>query len=196
MRRIFERLARGTKRVHALFVRQRDRLNQTVFPRIAFQSKLARSSQYRPEIDGLRALAVLPVLFFHTEIPGFSGGFVGVDIFYVISGYLITSVIAKDVAVGRFSFVSFYDRRIRRIFPALFAVVFFSLLAGALLLVPKDFAVFGKSLIAMTFSSAISSLKGQGASRVILATIHTRKYCCILGHYLWRSSFICFFRRC
>jgi peptidoglycan/LPS O-acetylase OafA/YrhL len=151
MRSIFERLARGTKRTHALFVRQQDRLNQAIFPRIAFQSKLARSSQYRPEIDGLRALAVLPVLFFHTEIPGFSGGFVGVDIFYVISGYLITSVIAKDVAVGRFSFVSFYDRRIRRIFPALFAVVFFSLLLGALLLVPKDFAAFGKSLIAITF---------------------------------------------
>jgi peptidoglycan/LPS O-acetylase OafA/YrhL len=151
MRRIFENLARGTKWTHALFVQEWDRLNRAIFPRITFQSTLARSAQYRPEIDGLRALAVLSVLFFHTEIPGFSGGFVGVDIFYVISGYLITSVIARDVVVRRFSFVSFYDRRIRRIFPALFTVVFFSILAGSVLLIPKDFAVFGKSLIAMTF---------------------------------------------
>jgi peptidoglycan/LPS O-acetylase OafA/YrhL len=118
---------------------------------LTFQSKLAHSDKYRPDIDGLRALAVLPVLFFHARVAGFSGGFVGVDIFYVISGYLITSIIAKDVALGRFSFVSFYERRIRRIFPALFAVVFFSVLAAAVLFVPTDLAAFGKSLIAMTF---------------------------------------------
>ena len=122
-----------------------------LFSHFSFQSKLARSAQYRPEIDGLRALAVLPVLFYHTDIPGFSGGFVGVDIFYVISGFLITSIIAKDVNVGRFTFTSFYERRIRRIFPALFGVVFFSLIAGALFLAPSDFAAFGKSLVAMNF---------------------------------------------
>jgi peptidoglycan/LPS O-acetylase OafA/YrhL len=117
----------------------------------SFESKLARSGHYRPDIDGLRALAVLPVLFYHTELPGFSGGYVGVDIFYVISGYLITSIIAKDILAGRFSFVSFYERRIRRIFPALFGVVLFCILAGAVFLEPNEFASFGKSLLAMTF---------------------------------------------
>jgi peptidoglycan/LPS O-acetylase OafA/YrhL len=138
-------------RTHALFVQRADRPNGGIFPRITFQSKIARSAQYRPEIDGLRALAVLPVLFFHTSVPGFSGGFVGVDIFYVVSGYLITSIVAKDIALGQFSLVKFYERRIRRIFPALFAVVFFCILAGGILLAPKDFAAFGKSLFAMTF---------------------------------------------
>jgi peptidoglycan/LPS O-acetylase OafA/YrhL len=132
-------------------VRAQDRQNR-IFPlRITFQSKVARSDRYRPEIDGLRALAVLPVVLFHMTVPGFSGGFVGVDIFYVISGYLITLIVAKDVDLGRFSFVSFYERRIRRIFPALFAVVFFSILAGCVLLPPTDLSAFGKSLIAMTF---------------------------------------------
>lgn len=144
-----------------VLVQEGDRVSQTS-PRITFQSKLARSKQYRPEIDGLRALAVLPVLFFHAAVPGFSGGFVGVDIFFVISGYLITSIIAKDVALGRFSFVSFYERRIRRIFPALFAVVLFSLLAAGVLLAPKDFAAFGKSLIAMTFFVSNIFFKREG----------------------------------
>lgn len=119
--------------------------------RLIFQSKLARSAKYRPEIDGLRALAVLPVLFYHAQVAGFSGGFVGVDIFYVISGYLITSIIAADVALNRFSYLSFYERRMRRIFPALFTVVFFCIVAAAILLAPNDFSAFGRSLLAMTF---------------------------------------------
>lgn len=120
-------------------------------PRVEFHSKLARSTQYRPEIDGLRALAVLPVLLYHANVPGFSGGFVGVDIFYVISGYLITSIVTKEIAAGRFTFVAFYERRIRRIFPALFAVVGVTALVGAAVLAPQDLAAFGKSLIALTF---------------------------------------------
>jgi peptidoglycan/LPS O-acetylase OafA/YrhL len=126
-------------------------LNRTSFPHISFQANLARSNKYRPDIDGLRALAVLSVLFFHANVAGFSGGFVGVDVFFVISGYLITSIISHDIALGRFSFVSFYERRIRRIFPALFAVVFFSILAAGIFFAPKDFADFGRSLLAMTF---------------------------------------------
>src|ERR1700722_18428698 len=113
-----------------------------------FQSP--RTGKYRPEIDGLRAIAVLSVLFFHANVATFSGGFVGVDIFYVISGFLITSIIAQDVALGRFSFTSFYERRMRRIFPALFAVVLFCALAAAILFVSQDLAAFGRSLIAMT----------------------------------------------
>lgn len=143
-------------------VQRPDHIKQRTFPRLTFQSKVARSGQYRPEIDGLRAVAVLPVLFYHTEIAGFSGGFVGVDIFYVISGYLITSIIAKDIALNKFSFISFYDRRIRRIFPALFTVVLFTLCAGAVLLAPNDFAAFGKSLFAMTFFASNVFFKRSG----------------------------------
>ena len=78
---------------------------------------------YRPDIDGLRAIAVLAVLFFHTEVPGFGGGFVGVDIFFVISGFLITSILVNDIKEDNYSIARFYERRIRRIFPALFPVL-------------------------------------------------------------------------
>nr|WP_295464596.1 acyltransferase family protein [Mesorhizobium sp.] len=79
--------------------------------------------EYRREIDGLRAIAVLPVILFHAGTPAFSGGYVGVDVFFVISGYLITTLIMAEMAEGRFSLVSFYERRARRILPALFFVV-------------------------------------------------------------------------
>jgi len=86
--------------------------------------------KYRPDIDGLRALAVLPVVLFHADIPGFSGGFVGVDIFFVISGFLITSLLLTELQDGQFSLRRFYIRRARRLFPALVAVVAVTLLAG------------------------------------------------------------------
>ena len=75
--------------------------------------------KYRAEIDGLRALAVLPVIFFHAGFEWFSGGYVGIDIFFVISGYLITTIIL-DMAEEKFSIIDFYERRARRILPALF----------------------------------------------------------------------------
>lgn len=82
--------------------------------------------KYRPEIDGLRAIAVIPVIFFHAGIESFSGGFVGVDVFFVISGYLITSIIIEELENEKFSIIKFYERRARRILPALvFIVVFF-----------------------------------------------------------------------
>lgn len=111
---------------------------------------------YRPEIDGLRALAVLPVIFFHAGYELFSGGFVGVDIFFVISGYLITSIIIGQMANDSFSIVKFYERRARRILPALFFVSFISIPFAWLWLSPNDLQNFGKSLIAVsTFSSNI-----------------------------------------
>ena len=79
--------------------------------------------KYRSEIDGIRALAVLPVILFHAGFEWFSGGFIGVDVFFVISGYLITMIIISEMAEGKFSIVNFYDRRARRILPALFFVV-------------------------------------------------------------------------
>ena len=106
--------------------------------------------QYRPDIDGLRTLAVLPVVFFHAGFAGFSGGFVGVDIFFVISGFLITQLLLKDSASGHFSIVGFYDRRIRRIFPALFLVIAATLAAGMLVLLPSELIALGRSAMSAT----------------------------------------------
>ena len=101
---------------------------------------------YRPDIDGLRAIAVSTVVLYHAGISGFSGGFVGVDIFFVISGFLITGIVWSELGKGSFSLQDFYVRRIRRIFPALFAVLFFCSIAAFLLLTPHDLEAFGKSL--------------------------------------------------
>ena len=79
--------------------------------------------RYRAEIDGLRAVAVIPVILFHAGFAAFGGGFVGVDVFFVISGYLITALLLGDLATGRFSIWAFYDRRARRLLPALFVVL-------------------------------------------------------------------------
>lgn len=101
--------------------------------------------RYRPDIDGLRALAIIPVLFFHAGIPGFSGGYIGVDIFFVISGFLITSIIKREVHNGSFSFTQFWARRARRILPASVAMVIFCLIAGWYLLAPPDYEALGRS---------------------------------------------------
>ena len=119
--------------------------------RISFDSIASRSPKYRPDVDGLRAVAVLGVLFFHTGFAPFRGGFVGVDIFYVISGYLITSILAKDLLESKLSLVAFYERRMRRIFPALFTVLFFCIVAGTVLLDPREMIAFGKALVATNF---------------------------------------------
>lgn len=106
---------------------------------------------YRPDIDGLRALAVLPVVFFHAGIRGFNGGFVGVDIFFVISGFLITSVIVDDYDTRQFSIKKFYYRRVLRLFPALFVMIS---VVGALaiwVLLPAELVNFAKSVLATTF---------------------------------------------
>ncbi len=107
---------------------------------------------YRADIDGLRAVAVLAVVFFHAGIAPFSGGYVGVDVFFVISGFLITGVI---IGAGRdFSLGHFYERRIRRIFPALFTMLLLVLAAGSLVLLPDDFFDLGNTGIATTLFAA------------------------------------------
>lgn len=112
--------------------------------------------KYRREIDGLRALAVLPVILFHAGISAFSGGFVGVDVFFVISGYLITYIILDEQEQGKFSIARFYERRARRILPALFLVLAFCVPLAWRLLTPVDMQEFARSVVAVAaFSSNI-----------------------------------------
>ncbi|NDW00505.1 acyltransferase family protein [Salipiger sp. PrR002] len=112
--------------------------------------------KYRSEIDGLRTVAVLPVILFHAGAELFSGGFVGVDIFFVISGYLITTIIMDELERGDFSILRFYERRAKRILPALFVVCIVSLVLAWLLLQSRDFTDFCRSLVAVaSFSSNI-----------------------------------------
>jgi peptidoglycan/LPS O-acetylase OafA/YrhL len=107
-------------------------------------------NRYRLEIDGLRAFAVLPVIFYHAGFDFFSGGFVGVDVFFVISGYLITSLIVQQTKEGNFSLLDFYERRARRILPALFLVMFCSIPLAYFLMKPNQLEAFSGSLIAAT----------------------------------------------
>ncbi|MDB4169932.1 acyltransferase [Planktomarina sp.] len=105
---------------------------------------------YRTEIDGLRAISVLGVIFYHAGFSSISGGFAGVDVFFVISGYLIGGQILKELAAGQFSYWSFYGRRARRILPALFVVTLVSALLGYFILLPQDYRYF--------FGAAFTSL--------------------------------------
>ena len=105
---------------------------------------------YRQEINGLRALAVLPVVLYHAKFSLFQGGFVGVDIFFVISGYLISGIIFTELSTSSFSLVNFYERRARRILPALFVVLIFSTLISWILLPPIEFKDFGQSLFSVS----------------------------------------------
>ena len=110
-------------------------------------------AEHRADIDGLRALAVIPVLLFHAEIPGFTGGYVGVDVFFVISGYLITRIILRDLSAGRFSMAMFLERRVRRILPALYVVMAACILPAWFLMLAADFENFGQSLFATAVSA-------------------------------------------
>src|ERR1700723_2002579 len=104
--------------------------------------------QYRPDVDGLRAIAVLSVVFFHLSGRLLPGGYLGVDMFFVVSGYLITSIVWREARDGQFSVVRFYDRRIRRIMPALLSLLFISTGVSVALLLPTDLIAYGKSLVA------------------------------------------------
>ncbi len=118
---------------------------------------------YRREIDGLRAVALVPVMLFHAGFQAFHGGFVGVDVFFVISGYLITSIILTEQHGGTFSLLSFYERRARRILPALFVVMMACLPFAWLWLLPGDLAAFSKSVMAVsTFWSNILFWRESG----------------------------------
>ena len=103
---------------------------------------------YRPDIDGLRAIAVALVVLTHANVPGLGGGFIGVDVFFVISGFLITTILLREAQEGSYSLARFYERRIRRIFPALITVLVATTLAGIYILTPDQLAAYGKSMMA------------------------------------------------
>ncbi|MEA4906209.1 MAG: acyltransferase family protein [Anaerolineaceae bacterium] len=126
------------------------------FPSLSSNIKNSSSTKpdklkYRPEIDGLRAVAVIPVILYHLKVKGFEGGYVGVDVFFVISGFLITSIIFREIQNGSFSIANFYERRIRRIFPALFIVLFFLFITGYWLFDEITFKSMSESIISTTF---------------------------------------------
>lgn len=109
--------------------------------------------QYRPDIDGMRAIAVLGVMFFHAGL-GFPGGYVGVDVFFVISGFLITSIILNDLRNQRFSMIHFWGKRIRRILPAVSLVVLFILVVGWLIMGPRDYKRLGEQVLTLIILAA------------------------------------------
>jgi len=115
-----------------------------------------RHGEYRHDIDGLRGLAVLIVVLFHLKISSVSGGFVGVDVFFVISGFLITRLIYNDAKNGSFNFLRFYVRRIKRLFPALFVVVIATLIASFYILSPARFSDLAQS--SMTSLLSVSNI--------------------------------------
>jgi peptidoglycan/LPS O-acetylase OafA/YrhL len=116
--------------------------------------------RYRPEIDGLRAVAIIPAVFYHA---GFGVGFASIDVFFVISGYLITTIILKDLVEDKFSLLYFYERRVRRILPAMFFVMLVSLPFAWFYLMPVDFRQFSTSVVGVaTFTSNLVFLRQSG----------------------------------
>ncbi|MGF6592027.1 acyltransferase family protein [Pseudomonas sp. 2835] len=115
---------------------------------------MSKGIPYSPQIDGLRAIAVLLVVFAHVGVSFLQGGYIGVDVFFVISGYLITSILLKEQASESFSFFEFYKRRARRILPALLLVIVSTLLVGYFILLPSDYSFLSLSAISAVLFSA------------------------------------------
>lgn len=145
--------------------------------------------KYRPEINGLRALAIIPVLLFHAGYKYFSGGFIGVDIFFVISGYLITTIIYEELNNNHFSLVHFYERRARRILPALFVVMAVSIPCAWAWLMPGDMWEFSKSLGFVLISLSNSYFYSQAgyfaAASELKPLIHTWRAILLAVPYLY-----------
>jgi peptidoglycan/LPS O-acetylase OafA/YrhL len=145
--------------------------------------------KYRADIDGLRALAVVLVLVFHFDLLGLgAGGFIGVDLFFVISGYLISTIVWRALDEGRFSLRHFYAQRIRRLAPALMAVQLVVFVGAFVCLLPGEVLGFIKeSVFAQAYLSNFYYWQISGDAR-------TRNFCCTPGRWGWRSSFTCFIR--
>ncbi len=150
--------------------------------------------KYRADIDGLRAIAVLPVILFHAGVPGFSGGFVGVDVFFVISGFLITSILIRDIDARRFSILRFYERRFKRLLPALFTVFLFTAVVAWPVASPDDLKSLGRQVFsASVFSSNIyfwltDDYFGRAAHELVL--LHTWSLAVEEQFYLFFPPFL------
>ena len=131
-------------------------INNNRSPRILLnQNPMFQKLQYQPHIDGLRAIAVLSVVFFHLDVQFFSGGFVGVDIFFVISGYLISSIIWDELEIkGRFNFKKFYTRRARRLLPAFFTTLMLSTVVALILYSSERLLEFGNEILFTVLSAS------------------------------------------
>tara|TARA_B110000305_G_scaffold52568_1_gene57601 strand:+ start:60 stop:2015 length:1956 start_codon:yes stop_codon:yes gene_type:complete len=127
------------------------------------RSVQSNTHSFRPDIQGLRAIAVLSVILFHLDFSFFEGGFIGVDIFFAISGFLMAQVISRDLQSGNFSFSSFYMRRIRRILPALYTTLIFSIIASWFVLFPKNFEDFTDVLAGSTLFLSNAILMNQSS---------------------------------
>src|ERR1700722_16496058 len=134
---------------------------RAALPSFSLADRATPRTAYRSEIDGLRALAVVPVVLYHAGFAIFGGGFVGVDVFFVISGYLITGNIYPEMAGGRFSIIDFYERRVRRILPALYFVMIACLPFAWLWLFPHEFADFGRSVVSVCLFISNIFFNGQ-----------------------------------
>lgn len=154
----------------------------------ASRDDFGNREDFRPEIGQLRGLSVLCVLLFHLKVPGFGGGFVGVDVFFVISGYLITRNILRDVRAEHFSFGSFYLRRTRRIYPALIFTVLATYLAGALWCAPLMFLDVAKEGTHALLS--ISNVQYWRKSSQYFAAKSDELALLHCGHCRWKSSSI------
>lgn len=155
--------------------------------------------KYRSEIDGLRALAVIPVILFHAGIEVFSGGFVGVDVFFVISGYLITTILIDEIESDRFSILGFYERRARRILPALFFVTLVCILFAWVLMNPFELKEFSQSVFSSSlFASNIYFYFKTGyfdISSELKPLLHTWSLAVEEQYYIVFPVFLCLFWR-
>ena len=158
------------------------------------------SNKYRPDIDGLRAIAIAPVVLYHANCPFFSGGFVGVDIFFVISGYLITRIIVDELERNNsFSFMEFYERRIRRILPALIVMMAVTAIVSVFLLLYLELKDFGKSVIAASLFGANfyfwKSISYFSPAKDTLPLLHTWSLAVEEQFYIFYPLFLIFVRR-
>ena len=124
-----------------------------------------QKSNYREDIDALRGLAVLLVVIYHAFPKILPGGFIGVDVFFVISGFLITGIIKRELSNGEFSFINFYKRRIRRIFPALITILLTSHILGWLVLFPNEYSLLGSHILHSAKYSAKNRLNYKACQR-------------------------------
>lgn len=149
--------------------------------------------KFRSDINGLRAIAVIAVVLYHFSVPRFEGGFLGVDVFFVISGFLMTGIIFRGIEKGGFSILTFYKYRARRIIPALAVLCFVLLAAGWFVLLPSEFRALGKEAAA---SIGFSRISRSGGKPVISMCDLWKSGCCIHGRSRWSGSFICFIPFC